>query len=96
MKLNVFNLFPGKLSSDVLKVMAGTMMASMSQIIVYLPKVTDDLPTKLTTILLNHQQIEAIQNPVKHKLLLVPFGGGKTVILSEIAKKLLKVYLKGI
>lgn len=64
-------------------------MASMSQSIVYLPRVSEDLVTKLKTILLNYQQIEAIQNPAQHKLLIAPFGGGKTVILNEIAKKLL-------
>ena len=69
-------------------------MASISQSEVYLPKVTDDLPTKLKTIFLNHQQIEAIQHPANHKLLISPFGGGKTVILTEIAKNLLKVFIK--
>ena len=66
-------------------------MASISQAEVSLPKVTDYLPTKLKTIFLNYQQIEAIQNPANHKLLIAPFGGGKTVILTEIAKNLLKV-----
>lgn len=68
-------------------------MTSMSQSLVNLPSVTYHIPTKLTTIFLNHQQIQAIQHPAQHKLLLAPFGGGKTVILAEIAKKLLKVYI---
>ena len=76
----------------MLKIVAGTIMASISQSEVSLPKVTDDLPTKLKTIFLNHQQIEAIQHPANHKLLIAPFGGGKTVILTEIAKSLLKVF----
>ena len=75
-----------------MKIVAGTMMASMSQSSINLPKVSYDLPTKLTTILLNRQQIEAIQQPAKHKILTGPFGSGKTVILSEIAKKLLQVH----
>lgn len=76
----------------MLKTVAGTIMVSMSQSLIHLPRVTEHIPTKLTTILLNRQQIEAIQNPARHKILAGPFGGGKTVILSEIAKKLLKVY----
>ena len=68
-------------------------MTSMSQSLVNLPSVTYHIPTKLTTIFLNRQQIQAIQHPAQHKLLLAPFGGGKTVILAEIAKKLLKVYI---
>ena len=67
-------------------------MASMSQTLIYLPKVTHHLPTKITTILLNEQQIHAIQDPAKWKLLKAPFGGGKTVVLAEIAKNLLKVF----
>ena len=67
-------------------------MASMSQSLIHLPRVTQHIPTKLTTILLNRQQISAIQHPSQHKLLTGPFGGGKTIILAEIAKKLLKVF----
>ena len=67
-------------------------MASMSQTLIYLPKVSHHLPTKITTILLNDEQIFAIQDPVKWKLLKAPFGGGKTVVLAEIAKNLLKVF----
>ena len=66
-------------------------MASMCQSLIHLPKVTQHIPTKLTTLLLNRQQISAIQHPSQHKLLTGPFGGGKTIILAEIAKKLLKV-----
>ena len=65
----------------------------MSQSSIILPKVTSDLPTKLTTILLNTHQIKAIQHPAKHKILTGPYGAGKTVVLSEIATKLLKVFL---
>ena len=75
----------------MLKVIAGTMMASMSQTLTYLPKITHHLPTKLVTILLNCQQINAIQHPEKWKIITAPFGGGKTVVLSETAKNLLKV-----
>ena len=69
-------------------------MASMSQSWIKLPRLTNHIPTKLTTIFLNHQQIEAIQHPAHHKLLTGPFGGGKTVVLAEIAKELLKVFEK--
>ena len=65
------------------------MMASMSQSWIKLPRLTNHIPTKLTTIFLNHQQIEAIQHPAHHKILTGPFGGGKTVVLAEIAKALL-------
>lgn len=63
-------------------------MASMSQCD-YFPKITKDITEKLTTIFLNCKQIEAIQDQANHKLLKGPFGSGKTVILAEIAKKLL-------
>ena len=81
-------------TGDALKVLAGTMMASMSQTLIYLPRVTHHLPTKISTILLNQEQIRAIQYPAKWKVLKAPFGGGKTVVLAEIAKKLLKVFQK--
>ena len=78
------------LPADTLMILAGTTMASISQTVVYLPKPTEHLPTKITTILLNQHQIEAVQYKAKFKILKASFGGGKTVVLSEIAKNLLE------
>ena len=81
------------LKEDSLKIIAGTMMASMSQTNIHLPKITHHLPTKIVTVFLNSEQIGAIRDSAKWKILSAPFGGGKTVVLSEIAKCLLKVLL---
>ena len=80
-----------RLPAQPLEILTGSLMCSMSQTQIFLPKVTHDIPTKLTTILLNSQQINAITHTSQWKILNAPFGGGKTVILAEIAKNLLKV-----
>ena len=83
-----------KQSIKSLETLSGTMMASMAQTSLYLPKMTHHIPTKITTILMNQYQIEIVQDPAKWKIISAPFGGGKTVVLAEIAKNLLKVYIK--
>ena len=80
-----------QLHAEPLETLTGSLMCSMSQTQIFLPKVTYDIPTKLSTILLNSVQIESILHPARWKILKAPFGGGKTVLLSEIAKKLLQV-----
>ena len=62
----------------------------MSQALIYMPRVTHHLPTKIATILLNQQQFYAIQDKAKWKILKASFGGGKTAVLAEIAKNLLR------
>ena len=82
-----------ELFAEPLEILTGSLMCSMSQTQIFLPKVTYHIPTKLSTILLNCMQIETILHPARWKILKAPFGGGKTVILAEVAKKLLKVFL---
>ena len=82
---------PSKLSVEPLETLTGSLMCSMSQTQIFLPKVTHHIPTKLSTILLNSMQIDTISHPARWKILKAPFGGGKTVVLAEIAKKLLQV-----
>ena len=73
-----------------LQVFTGQLMASMAQRSLFLPKVTNDLEEKIDTILLNEDQIEAINNPCKWKIINGGFGSGKTVVLNEIARKMIK------
>ena len=65
-------------------------MASMAQTTLYLPKVTDDVITKIDTVLLTGEQIDIINNPAKWKVIKGPFGSGKSILLHEIVRKLLK------
>ena len=68
----------------------GQLMASMAQRSLFLPKVTKDLKAKIDTILLNTDQICAIESPKKWKIITGGFGSGKTVVLNEIARQMIK------
>ena len=65
-------------------------MASMAQTTLYLPKVTDDVTTKIDTVLLTGEQIDIINHPAKWKVIKGPFGSGKSILLHETVRKLLK------
>ena len=80
-----------KQSVEALETLTGTMMASMAQTSLYLPKMTYHIPSKITTILMSQRQIETVMDLSMWKIINAPFGGGKTLILAEIAKNLLKV-----
>ena len=68
----------------------GQLMASMVQRSLFLPKVTDNLEEKIDTILLNDDQIRAINHPDKWKTINGGFGSGKTVVLNEIVRQMIK------
>ena len=75
---------------DDIKVYTGQLMASMAQRSLFLPKVTDNLEEKIDTILLNADQIRTINFPCKWKIINGGFGSGKTVVLNEIARQMIK------
>ena len=77
-------------SVDDIKMYIGQLMASMAQRSLFLPKVTDNLEEKIDTILLNADQIKAINHPDKWKIINGGFGSGKTVVLNEIARQMIK------
>ena len=75
---------------ETLETLCGELMASMAQTSLYLPKVTDDVTTKIDTILLTSEQINIINDPAKWKVIKGPFGSGKSILLHETVRKLLK------
>ena len=77
-------------SMDDIKMYIGQLMASMAQRSLFLPKVTDNLEEKIDTILLNADQIRTINFPCKWKIINGGFGSGKTVVLNEIARQMIK------
>ena len=77
-------------SVDDIQMYTGQLMASMAQRSLFLPKVTDDMVEKIDTILLNEDQITAINDPCKWKIVNGGFGSGKTVVLNEIARQMIK------
>ena len=77
-------------SMDDKKMYTGQLMASMAQRSLFLPKVTDNLEEKIDTILLNADQIRTINFPCKWKIINGGFGSGKTVVLNEIARQMIK------
>lgn len=79
-----------KSMESVLEGFCGELMASMAQTTLYLPKVTDDVTTKIDTVLLTGEQIDIINSPANWKVIKGPFGSGKSIILHEVVRKLLK------
>ena len=77
-------------STGDMKMYTGQLMASMAQRSLFLPKVTDSLEEKIDTILLNDDQINTINHPCKWKIISGGFGSGKTVVLNEIARQMVK------
>ena len=75
---------------ETLEALCGELMASMAQTSLYLPKVTDDVTTKIDTILLTSEQINIINDPAKWKVIKGPFGSGKSILLHEMVRKRLK------
>ena len=79
---------------EQMKTATGTMMASMAMAETSFPKLTKDIEEQITTVFLNKLQIEAVQDTAKWKILKGPFGGGKTIVLAEIAKNILQKVIK--
>ena len=77
-------------STGDIEMYTGQLMASMAQRSLFLPKVTDDMLEKIDTILLNEDQINTINHPCKWKIMVGGFGSGKTVVLNEIARQMIK------
>ena len=77
-------------STGDIEMYTGQLMASMAQRSLFLPKVTDNLEEKIDTILLNADQIRTINFPCKWKIINGGFGSGKTVVLNEIARQMIK------
>ena len=75
--------------SEDLQVFTGQLMTSMAQRSLFLPRVTDDQEERISTIFLNKAQIEAINYPCKWKTINGGYGSGKTVVLNEIAWKMI-------
>eukprot|EP00111_Clytia_hemisphaerica_P007850 TCONS_00022815-protein len=68
---------------------SGQIMSSMASTTQYLPKISENVPEKIDTILLNHNQINLINDPTKWKIIKGPFGSGKSVSMYEIARNLM-------
>eukprot|EP00111_Clytia_hemisphaerica_P010020 TCONS_00029300-protein len=67
----------------------GQIMSSMAFTTQYLPKISENVPEKIDTILLNHNQINLINDPTKWKIIKGPFGSGKSVSMYEIARNIM-------
>ncbi|XP_066920992.1 uncharacterized protein [Clytia hemisphaerica] len=75
---------------DLFHTLCGTLMTVMAQTTQFLPRVCENDTDQVKTILLNGEQIECITNPAKHKLIKACFGSGKTVLLIEMIRAILK------
>ena len=77
-------------TSNVIEVIAGGMMASMAHTKVYLPRISDNDTINVKTILLTEPQIACIRDRSNWKMIQAAYGSGKTIILNEIARNMLK------
>ena len=57
--------------------LCGEIMSAMAFTTQYLPKISEYVPEKIDTILLNHNQINLINDPCKWKIIKGPFGSGR-------------------
>uniref|UniRef100_A0A7M5VBR1 Uncharacterized protein n=1 Tax=Clytia hemisphaerica TaxID=252671 RepID=A0A7M5VBR1_9CNID len=64
----------------------GQIMSSMASTTQYLPKISENVPEKIDTILLNHNQINLINDPTKWKIIKGPFGSGKCLHVRDCTK----------
>ena len=89
-EIKEFCELPTTSHSESISHFIGGLMASMAETKLYLPRVTNNETKIIKTILLNGHQIECINSKSKKKMIRAAFGSGKSVILHEIARKLLK------
>lgn len=68
---------------------AGQTMAVLALTNTHLPIVTGSVHDQITSIVLNKEQLNIIQSKEKKKIVIGPFGSGKTLVAKEIAKRLL-------
>ena len=80
------NLFQkNKLSSkDLFSNVAGQILAVMSSICILLPSLCGNVHQKISTILLNKEQRNAIYHPSKKKIIKGAYGTGKSIVGREI------------
>ena len=72
------------------KSVASQVMVTMSLTSVHLPRMTKSPNDKVATLLLNKEQLEAVNSKKPWRIVKGPFGSGKSLILKNVAKKLYK------
>jgi len=75
-------------SQQAIHDVTGEMMASMSMVSSYLPRVTSDVGEKIATLLLNPSQVDVVLNDDQWKVIRGCFGSGKSICIKEIARRL--------